>query len=57
MPSQSLANVLDMQSCSGAETLISGIQLDSRLVKAGDLFLAIPGEIHDGRQFIEQAAV
>ncbi|MEH6585365.1 MAG: UDP-N-acetylmuramoyl-L-alanyl-D-glutamate--2,6-diaminopimelate ligase [Halioglobus sp.] len=56
MPSQSLGNVLDMQSCSGAETLISGIQLDSRLVKAGDLFLAIPGEIHDGRQFIEQAA-
>ena len=56
MSSQSLANVLDMQSCNGAETVISGVQLDSRLVKAGDLFLAIPGEIHDGRQFIEQAA-
>ncbi|KAA1194652.1 UDP-N-acetylmuramoyl-L-alanyl-D-glutamate--2,6-diaminopimelate ligase [Pseudohalioglobus sediminis] len=38
-----------------ADTLVHGIQLDSRKVSSGDLFLAVPGEIHDGRQFIEQA--
>ena len=35
--------------------MLRGIELDSRKVSAGDLFLAIPGELHDGRQFIEQA--
>ncbi len=35
--------------------MISGMQLDSRRVRPGDLFLALPGEKHDGRQFIEQA--
>lgn len=32
-----------------------GLALDSRKVKAGDLFLAVPGERSDGRQFIRQA--
>lgn len=36
-------------------TVVSGLQLDSRKVKTGDLFLAMPGDSHDGRQFIEQA--
>jgi UDP-N-acetylmuramoyl-L-alanyl-D-glutamate--2,6-diaminopimelate ligase len=44
---------LSPDSCGGA--LISGIQLDSRRVRPGDLFIAVPGEVHDGRQFIEQA--
>ena len=55
MPSLTLASVLDMPACRAANTMINGVQIDSREVKAGDLFLAIPGEIHDGRQFIEQA--
>lgn len=55
MPSLTLASVLDMPECRAANTMINGVQIDSRKVKAGDLFLAIPGEIHDGRQFIEQA--
>jgi UDP-N-acetylmuramoyl-L-alanyl-D-glutamate--2,6-diaminopimelate ligase len=38
-----------------ADTMISGMQLDSRKVRPGDLFLALPGEMFDGRQFIEQA--
>ncbi len=51
----SLAGILADPRCAGADTMVSGIELDSRRVTPGDLFLALPGEIHDGRQFIEQA--
>ena len=34
---------------------ISGLRLDSRQVKKGDLFLAFPGALTDGRQYIDQA--
>jgi UDP-N-acetylmuramoyl-L-alanyl-D-glutamate--2,6-diaminopimelate ligase len=34
---------------------VRGVQLDSRRIRPGDLFLALPGDSHDGRQFIEQA--
>ena len=50
-----LGELLGKPECAGAGVLLSGIELDSRKVKPGDLFLAIPGEQHDGRQFIEQA--
>jgi UDP-N-acetylmuramoyl-L-alanyl-D-glutamate--2,6-diaminopimelate ligase len=51
----SLAALLGDTACAGADTPISGLQLDSRRVRPGDLFLALPGVTHDGRQFIEQA--
>ncbi len=38
-----------------AQTPISGITLDSREVRPGDLFAALPGEHTHGRQFIAQA--
>ncbi len=34
---------------------VGGLQLDSRLLQAGDLFLAISGDQHDGRDYIAQA--
>ena len=37
------------------DVMISGVALDSRTIRGGELFLAFPGEVHDGRQFIEQA--
>jgi UDP-N-acetylmuramoyl-L-alanyl-D-glutamate--2,6-diaminopimelate ligase len=37
------------------ETLISGIVLDSRQVKPGDIFVALEGESSDGHDFIPQA--
>ena len=37
------------------DTLISGITLDSRSVRPGDLFVAVPGLGFDGRDYIGQA--
>ena len=51
----SLPQLLGSEGEAFADTMIKGMQLDSRRVRPGDLFLALPGEQHDGRQFIEQA--
>lgn len=40
---------------SAAGVVLSGLQLDSRNVAPGDLFLAVPGVASDGRQFVSQA--
>jgi len=34
---------------------VSGVTFDSREVGAGDLFVAMPGTVHDGHQFVGQA--
>ena len=34
-----------------AQTVVSGIAYDSRRVRAGDVFVAIPGYVHDGARF------
>ena len=52
-----LSQVLGGYESIAGSTMVSGLQLDSRKVKAGDLFLAMPGDSHDGRQFIEQARI
>ncbi len=38
-----------------ANHIVTGLALDSRWVRAGDLFFAYPGEHSDGRHYIEQA--
>ena len=48
-------SVLLGEPVSDADVSVTGVQLDSRKVQPGDLFLALAGEVHDGRQFIEQA--
>lgn len=53
--SMPLPVLLDGEYPDYADVQISGMQLDSRKVRPGDVFLAMPGELHDGRQFIEQA--
>ena len=55
VPAMSLAEILGSEQQEYANTMIGGVQLDSRRVRPGDLFVAMPGELHDGRQFIEQA--
>lgn len=39
----------------GADVQITGVTHDSRLVGSGDLFVAIPGEHHDGHDFVDRA--
>jgi UDP-N-acetylmuramoyl-tripeptide--D-alanyl-D-alanine ligase len=34
---------------------VSGVTFDSREVQAGDLFVAMPGTVHDGHKFVEGA--
>ena len=55
VPAMALSEILGGSPCAGADTMIAGMQLDSRKICPGDLFLAMPGELHDGRHFIEQA--
>jgi len=38
-----------------AETAVTGIAYDSRQVSEGDVFVAVPGFVHDGLRFVEQA--
>jgi len=39
----------------GADPLISGVTHDSRTIGAGDLFVAIPGAVVDGHDYIDRA--
>jgi UDP-N-acetylmuramoyl-L-alanyl-D-glutamate--2,6-diaminopimelate ligase len=55
VPAMALPELLGSDNLAYADTMIQGMQLDSRKVRPGDLFLALPGELYDGRQFIEQA--
>ena len=38
-----------------ADTAINGISIDSREIKAGDLFVALPGTVSDGHKFLAAA--
>ena len=46
---------IDSANCESLQVLVTGIQLDSRLLQQGDLFLACFGRNHDARDFIDQA--
>ncbi len=37
------------------EVPVAGLSLDSRSVKSGEIFIAIPGGVQDGRDYIDQA--
>ncbi len=54
-PEMPLSDLLCIADRAHRDVMVTGIQIDSRKVQAGDLFLALPGEHHDGREFIEQA--
>lgn len=50
-----LAELLNLTSDSLPDVAISGVKLDSRQVANGDLFVAVPGYLTDGRHYIDAA--
>jgi UDP-N-acetylmuramoyl-tripeptide--D-alanyl-D-alanine ligase len=40
----------------GADAEVGGMSIDTRTLKAGDLFVALPGEHHDAHDFVAEAA-
>jgi UDP-N-acetylmuramoyl-tripeptide--D-alanyl-D-alanine ligase len=57
MKQLSLTDVASMMRSSIAdERKISGVSVDSRLTRSGDLFFALPGQQVDGHAFLEEAA-
>ncbi|HJO29606.1 MAG TPA: Mur ligase domain-containing protein, partial [Acidobacteriota bacterium] len=38
-----------------ADTVVTGIAYDSRKVQPGDVFVAVPGFVHDGLRFVTDA--
>lgn len=55
LPSVSMADLLQSPSPELAAVTVRGLALDSRVVKPGDLFIALAGHDHDGRHYIDQA--
>jgi UDP-N-acetylmuramoyl-L-alanyl-D-glutamate--2,6-diaminopimelate ligase len=59
MPGRNLRNLIAemeiVESLGNLTSEIENIAFDSRKVRSGGLFIAIPGEKHDGRTFIKEA--
>lgn len=51
-----LSSLLDGVVDTSASLAITGVELDSRNVNPGDLFLAVRGQEADGREYVRQAA-
>ena len=45
----------DQAAATKADGMITGISIDSREMKAGDLFVALPGTVADGHKFLAAA--
>ena len=50
-----LRNIEVKKTLGAADINVTGINIDSRLVKSGDLFVAVRGTQADGHQFIPKA--
>lgn len=54
IPLNTIAQLLHCKTQS--ESLVTGVSVDSRTIKSGDLFFALPGERVDGHQYLEGMA-
>jgi len=50
-----LGALLPQQAATLADIPVQGLQADSRLLQRADVFLALPGDIHDGRDYLAAA--
>ncbi len=51
-----VARALGVPAPQGSESvLVRGVSIDTRTLRAGDLFFALPGAKHDGTSFVEEA--
>ena len=55
IPGKLLGELIAIDDQKLAAVLVSGIELDSRNVAPGDMFIACKGFVVDGRNFIDQA--
>jgi UDP-N-acetylmuramoyl-tripeptide--D-alanyl-D-alanine ligase len=55
MTAGELARIVGGTLAGDAEALITGAEVDSRRMRPGDLFVALPGERRDGHQFVAAA--
>jgi len=51
----SLLSGIDVVYTGDADTVVTGLAYDSRQVQAGDVFVAVPGFVHDGLGFVADA--
>ncbi|MHC4703390.1 MAG: UDP-N-acetylmuramoyl-tripeptide--D-alanyl-D-alanine ligase, partial [Planctomycetota bacterium] len=52
---EDLAKVIGAAPAENAKGLFAGVSIDSRTIKPGDCFFAVPGEKFDGHHFLEDA--
>ncbi len=55
MTAAELALAVDGALEGAADVIVLGAEVDSRRIEAGDLYVALPGERHDGHQFVSAA--
>jgi UDP-N-acetylmuramoyl-tripeptide--D-alanyl-D-alanine ligase len=52
---EELAKVIGAAPAQNAKGLVAGVSIDSRTIKPGDCFFAVPGEKFDGHRFLKDA--
>jgi UDP-N-acetylmuramoyl-tripeptide--D-alanyl-D-alanine ligase len=55
MTAAELARAVDGTLEGAADAIVLGAEVDSRRIEAGDLYVALPGERHDGHEFVAVA--
>jgi len=55
MTAAELAHAVDGTLEGAADVIVLGAEVDSRRIEAGDLYVALPGERHDGHEFVSAA--